>query len=204
MKPETKVRIKKEIREWAETIVVALLLATVIRTYVIQAFKIPSGSMLQTLQLKDHLFVNKFIYGTRIPFTQRKFGVLRTIQRGDVIVFKYPQDMKKDYVKRCIGIPGDKIEIKNKVVYRDDQRVEEPYVVHSDERVFPNHPDIPPNYRYRDNFGPITVPEGKYLVFGDNRDNSWDSRFWGFVPEKNIRGKAWFIYWPLTRIRIIK
>lgn len=204
MKPETKAKLKKELREWIETIVVALILATVIRTFVIQAFKIPSGSMLETLQLKDHLFVNKFIYGTHIPFTERKIIPVRSVRRGDVFVFKYPEDPKKDYVKRCVGVPGDKIEVKDKVLYLNDQPQQESYVIHTDNRIFPNHPDIPPNYRYRDNFGPIVVPEGKYFAMGDNRDNSWDSRFWGYVPEENIRGKAWFIYWPLMRIRLIK
>ncbi len=204
MLPETKVKIKKEIREWVETIIVAMVLAFFIRAYFIQAFKIPSGSMLETLQLGDHLFVNKFIYGTKIPFTGKKIWKVRDVQRGDVIVFKYPVEPKKDFVKRAIGLPGDEVEIHNKIVFVNNVQLTEPYSQHKDSRIFPDNPDIPTEVRPRDNFPKFKVPPGKYFVMGDNRDNSLDSRFWGLLPEENIKGKAWFIYWPLTRIRIIK
>ncbi len=204
MLPETKVKIKKEIREWLETIVIAMILAFFIRTYFIQAFKIPSGSMLETLQLGDHLFVNKFLYGTKVPFTNNKVWRVREIQRGDVVVFKYPVEPKKDFVKRTIGLPGDEVEIHNKIVFINNVQLSEPYSQHKDSRIFPDNPDIPAEVRSRDNLPKFKVPPGKYFVMGDNRDNSLDSRFWGLLPEENIRGKAWFIYWPLTRIRIIK
>lgn len=204
MLPETKVKIKKEIREWVETIVIAMVLAFFIRTYFIQAFKIPSGSMLETLQLGDHLFVNKFVYGTKIPFTDKKIWKLREVQRGDIIVFKYPVEPKKDFVKRAIGLPGDEIEIQNKIVFVNDIQLNEPYSQHKDSRIIPDDPAIPQEVRPRDNLPKFKVPAGQYFVMGDNRDNSLDSRFWGFLPESNIKGKAWFIYWPLTRIRIIK
>jgi signal peptidase I len=204
MLPETKAKIKKEVREWVETIVVAMVLALFIRTYIIQAFKIPSGSMLETLQLGDHLFVNKFIYGTRVPFGGKKIWSLRHIERGDIIVFKYPVDPKKDFVKRVVGLPGDIIEIHNKIVFINNERQIEPNAIHKDSRVFPDAPDMPAECRPRDNLQPIKVPAGKFFVMGDNRDNSLDSRFWGFLPEDNVRGRAWFIYWPLNRIRIIK
>ncbi len=204
MQPETKVRIKKEIREWVETIVIAMVLAFFIRTYFIQAFKIPSGSMLETLQLGDHLFVNKFIYGTKIPFTDKKIWKIRKVQRGDVVVFKYPVEPKKDFVKRAIGLPGDVVEIHNKIVFVNNVQLSEPYSQHKDSRIFPDNPDIPSEVRPRDNLPKFKVPPGKYFMMGDNRDNSLDSRFWGLLPEENIKGKAWFIYWPLTRIRIIR
>lgn len=204
MLPETKVKIKKEIREWVETIIVAMVLAFFIRAYFIQAFKIPSGSMLETLQLGDHLFVNKFIYGTKIPFSGKKIWKIRDVQRGDVVVFKYPVEPKKDFVKRAIGLPGDEVEIHNKIVFVNNVQLTEPYSQHKDSRIFPDKPDMPAEVRPRDNFPKFKVPPGKYFVMGDNRDNSLDSRFWGLLPEENIKGKAWFIYWPLTRIRIIK
>lgn len=201
---KSKVKFKRELVEWVETFLVAGILAYFIQSFVIQAFKIPSGSMLETLQLSDHLFANKFVYGTKIPFTNKKILVLRQVQRGDIVIFKYPLDPKKDFVKRCIGLPGDTIEIRQKVLYRNKQRVEEPFIIHKDSRVFPNDPVLPYELRIRDNFGPIVVPPGEYFMMGDNRDNSSDSRYWGFLPEKNIKGKAWFIYWPLRRIMIIR
>jgi signal peptidase I len=204
MLPETKVKIKKEIREWVETIVIAMVLAFFIRTYFIQAFKIPSGSMLETLQLGDHLFVNKFIYGTKIPFTDKKIWKIQEVRRGDIIVFKYPVEPKKDFVKRAIGMPGDEVEIHNKIVFINNVQLNEPYSQHKDTRIFPDNPDIPAGVRPRDNLPKFKVPPGKYFVMGDNRDNSLDSRFWGLLPKENIKGKAWFIYWPLTRVKIIK
>ncbi|MDD5258680.1 MAG: signal peptidase I [bacterium] len=204
MKPGTKVKIKKELREWLETIVIAMVLAFFIRTYFIQAFKIPSGSMLETLQLGDHLFVNKFLYGTKVPFTKKMIWKVRDVQRGDVVVFKYPVEPKKDFVKRAIGLPGDEVEIHNKIVFVNNVQLNEPYSQHKDSRIFPDNPDIPVEVRSRDNLPKFKVPPGQYFMMGDNRDNSLDSRFWGLLPEENIRGKAWFIYWPLTRIRVIK
>jgi signal peptidase I len=171
--------------EYLEALAVALVLAFVIRTFVVQAFKIPSGSMLDTLLIGDHLLVNKFLYGTRIPFTDKVILPIEEPADGDVIVFEFPEDTSKDFIKRIIGAPGDVLEMKDKVVYRNGQKLDEPYVKHTD-----------PNIQARrDNFGPITVPPGKYFAMGDNRDESYDSRFWGFVDKDKIHGKAWVIYW---------
>ena len=178
-------RWQKMLLEYLEALAVALVLAFVIRTFVVQAFKIPSGSMLDTLLIGDHLLVNKFLYGTRIPFTDKVILPIEEPADGDVIVFEFPEDTSKDFIKRIIGAPGDVLEMKDKVVYRNGQKLDEPYVKHTD-----------PNIQARrDNFGPITVPPGKYFAMGDNRDESYDSRFWGFVDKDKIRGKAWVIYW---------
>lgn len=173
-------------REYAEALIIALILAIVIRTFVVQAFKIPSESMLNTLQVGDHLLASKFAYGLKIPFTDTYFYKGGDPQRDDIIIFKYPNDPSVDYIKRIVGVPGDVIEVRDKQLYRNGQPVKESFIRHSD-------PDsIEP---LRDNYAPVTVPEGKYFVMGDNRDNSLDSRFWGFVDREAIRAKAWRIYW---------
>lgn len=178
---------KKSIwREYAEALIVALVLALIIRTFVVQAFKIPSESMLQTLQVGDHLLASKFAYGVKIPFTDKYIYEGTDPQRGDIIIFQYPNDPSVDYIKRVIGVPGDVIEMRDKQLYRNGQPVKEDYIRNTD-------PDgVEP---LRDNYAPVTVPPGKYFVMGDNRDNSLDSRFWGFVDRKAIRAKAWRIYW---------
>lgn len=188
MKPITiKKKAKKPVwREYAEALAVALVLALIIRTFVVQAFKIPSESMLETLQVGDHLLASKFAYGLKIPFTDRYIYEGEAPQRGDVIIFKYPNDPSVDYIKRIIGVPGDLIEVRDKQLYRNGAPVKETYIRHTD-------PDgIEP---LRDNYAPVRVPPGKYFVMGDNRDNSLDSRFWGFVDRSAIRAKAWRIYW---------
>ena len=178
-------RWQKLLLEYLEALAVALVLAFVIRTFVVQAFKIPSGSMLDTLLIGDHLLVNKFLYGTHIPFTDKVVLPLEEPQRSDVIVFEFPEDTTKDFIKRIIGVPGDVVEMKDKVLTRNGETLVEPYIKHTDSGL----------QQRRDNFGPITVPAGKYFVMGDNRDESYDSRFWGFVDKDKIRGKAWMIYW---------
>jgi signal peptidase I len=180
---------KSLIWEYTEAIITALILALVIRAYVIQAFKIPSGSMIPTLLIGDHILVNKFIYGTTIPFTDKRILILRNPERGDIIVFKYPENPKKDFIKRVIGTGGDVIEEKNKAVYVNGRVLNEPYAVHSDTSM------KPPGNDPRDNFGPIKVPKGKLFVMGDNRDQSYDSRYWGFVDLKEVLGEAIIIYW---------
>jgi signal peptidase I len=175
-------------REYAEALVMAVLLAMFIRTFVVQAFKIPSGSMLPTLQIGDHLLVNKFIYGLRVPFLGRRVFDVHAPQRDDVIVFIYPQDRSKDFIKRVKGLPGERVELINKQLFINGTRIEDPYA-HFD-------PDSGPNPRTpRDNFPPFVVPEGYVFVLGDNRDHSHDSRFWGPVPVKDILGKAFILYW---------
>ncbi len=173
-------------REYADTFAIAVCLALFTRTFIVQAFKIPSGSMIPTLQIGDHILVNKFIYGTRIPFTHKSFFPLRLPERGDIIVFEFPGDESKDFIKRVVGIPGDTVEARNRVLYVNNQKQDEPFVnpmrdIHDVEE--------------RDSFGPTLVPEGAYFVMGDNRDHSLDSRFWGFVDFERIKGSAFLIYW---------
>ncbi len=180
---------KSTFREYAEAIIVAVLLALFIRTFVIQAFKIPSGSMLPTLLIGDHLLVNKFIYGIRVPFNGKVLVPIKEPKSGDIIVFKFPKDRSIDYIKRVVGVPGDTIQVKNKKLYRNSKQVDDPHAHFTSTIV------LPAGVSPKDNFGPITVPEGKYFVMGDNRDNSSDSRFWGFVDKRDVLGKAIIIYW---------
>lgn len=187
------VKKKGLIREYAESIAIAVLLALVIRTYLVQAFKIPSGSMEDTLAIGDHLLVNKFMYGTRIPFTDKRVLTIRDPHRGDVIVFEYPEDPSKDFIKRVIGVPGDVIEGKEKKVYVNGTPYENPHEIHKEKDI------IPKEMNPRDTFGPVTVPEGSYFVMGDNRDRSYDSRFWKFVRRDQIKGLAFIKYWSWDR-----
>jgi len=180
---------KSLIREYIEAIAIAVLLAIVIRTFVIQAFKIPSGSMIPTLDIGDHILVSKFIYGIRLPFTDIKILDFKKPNRGDIIVFIYPEDEKKDFIKRVIGVPGDKIELKNKEVYINGEKLTEKYIVHQDPHTKPKE------YEPRDNTGPIIVPPDSLFVMGDNRDQSYDSRYWGFVKMNKVKGRAFIIYW---------
>jgi len=180
---------KRLLWEYTEAIVTALILALVIRAYVIQAFKIPSGSMIPTLLIGDHILVNKFIYGTTIPFTDKRTLVLRKPEKGDIIVFKFPENPKKDFIKRVIATEGDVVEERNKLIYLNGKAVMEPYAQHVDSQVRSGMNDP------RDNFGPVTVPKDKLFVMGDNRDQSYDSRYWGFVDLKAVLGKALIIYW---------
>lgn len=179
-------KTKSALMETIEAIVIALVLAMFIRTFIVQAFKIPSGSMLPTLLIGDHLLVNKFLYGVRNPLNGHIWIPVSTPHQGDIIVFKYPKDPSQDFIKRVVGVAGDVIEVKNKKLFVNDK----PYVVegpiHSDPRTRPGP---------RDNFGPVTVPEHAVFVMGDNRDNSHDSRFWGFVGLTAIKGKAMILYW---------
>jgi signal peptidase I len=188
------VKPKKNVwRENIEAIIIALILALFIRTFIVQAFKIPSGSMMETLLVGDHILVNKFIYGVKIPFLDKTLIPFKDPVAGDIIVFKFPKDPKKDFIKRVVGVEGDVVRITDKKVYVNDILQEETYAVYTD-------PDIiPPGFSPRDNLGPVTVPEGSLFVMGDNRDNSHDGRFWGFVRLKSVKGKAFMIYWSWNR-----
>jgi signal peptidase I len=182
-------RQKSQVREYAEALAVALLLALVIRTFVVQAFKIPSGSMLPTLQIGDHILVNKFIYGPRleIPLTQLSLGQLPGVRKpvpGDVVVFIWPKDRSKDFIKRVIAVEGQTVEVRNKQVYVDGRPWDDPHATWA-----------PGRNGQSDNSGPFTVPPDHVFVMGDNRDQSYDSRFWGPVPIADIKGKALIIYW---------
>jgi len=179
---------KSVTREYTEALLVALLLALFIRSFIVQAFKIPSGSMLPTLQIGDHILVNKFLYGLRLPYpietTLWEWGFP---VRGDVVVFVYPKDRTKDFIKRVIAVAGDTVEIRHKEVYVNGKKVDDPYATFADgDREIPGP---------RDNFGPVTVPPHKLFVMGDNRDQSHDGRFWGFVDLDDVKGKAFLIYW---------
>jgi len=178
-------RWHKLLKEYAEALIIALILALFIRTFVVQAFKIPSGSMLPTLEIGDHLLVNKFSYGVRMPFMDRFIFEFDGPEFQDIIVFEFPENPSKDFIKRVIGIPGDEIEIRDKQLFLNGEKIAEEYVRHADRRVVDE----------RDNFGPFSVPEDNYFVLGDNRDESYDSRFWGVVERDKILGKAWIIYW---------
>lgn len=180
---------KSVVREYVEAIVIAVLLALFVRTFVVQAFKIPSGSMLPTLQIGDHLLVNKFSYGVKLPVTGTVLFSRPGPSRGDVVVFRFPRDRSLDYIKRVIGVAGDIVELRDKQVFVNGEKVSDPYAHFTSLDIMKsaNGP--------RDNFGPVTVPQGKVFVMGDNRDNSYDSRFWGFVDMRDVLGKAFIIYW---------
>ncbi len=186
---------KHIIREYGESIIIAIILALVIRTFMVQAFKIPSGSMEDTLAIGDHILVSKFIYGTKIPFSDKRILKIRDPRRGDVIVFEYPEDPSKDFIKRVIGTPGDEVEVKEKKVYINGMPYENPHEMHKEKEL------IPREQNPRDNFGPVKVPENSYFVMGDNRDRSYDSRFWGFVKNPKIKGLAFIKYWSWDSAR---
>ncbi|MEE9935666.1 MAG: signal peptidase I [Deltaproteobacteria bacterium] len=187
------VKVKSKIREFIESILIALLIAGFIISFVIQAFKIPSGSMIPTLLVGDHLFVNKFIYGVKLPYFRTTLIPVTDPKREDVIVFVYPEDRSKDFIKRVIGVAGDKIEMKNKKLFLNDKPYADPYGYYTDQAIYPAEAQP------RDNFGPVVVPEKSLFVMGDNRDHSLDSRFWGFVDLRDVQGKAFILYWSWNR-----
>jgi signal peptidase I len=177
------------LREYVEAAVWALALTMFLRAFVIQAFRIPSESMRDTLLVGDFLFVNKFEYGPKIPFTHIRLPGLRAPRHGDVIVFQYPQDPSKDFIKRCIATGNQTLEVRNKQILLDGHAIREPYVIHTD----PN--TRPAGYDDRDFFGPITVKPNELFMMGDNRDNSNDSRYWGTLDMDLVKGRAMFLYW---------
>ena len=181
--------------EWIESIVIAFVLAMFIRTFFIQAFKIPSGSMIPTLLVGDRLMVNKLRYGPKVPFTHKRLPGIGKIERGDILVFIFPEDKKRDFIKRVVGLPGDIVEIKNERIWINGQELAEPRI----------HSITYFNYGpYGQEHSPIKVPDGNLFVLGDNSASSHDSRFWGFVPLDNVIGRAEFLYWPLNRMRVLK
>ena len=174
--------------EWMKSILIALVLALFIRAFIVQAYKIPSGSMVPTLLIGDYLLVNKLAYGIRNPLKNDFLYFRRLPKRQEIVVFIYPLNKKLDFIKRVIGLPGDTIQIINKKVYVNGKLLKEPYVRFTDPEIYPK--EISP----RDNYGPVKVPPKHIFVMGDNRDQSYDSRFWGFVPIKYLKGKALIIY----------
>ena len=183
-------------REYLESLVVAFILATFIRTFVVQAFKIPTGSMEKNLLIGDHLLVNKVVYSPSLGSLEAKLLGKKPIQRGHVVVFKYPEEPARDFIKRVIGLPGETVEIKDKKVYIDGKALDEPYVHFLEPPLSPTDPEYGMRVEgQRDNWGPKQVPPGQLFVMGDNRDNSRDSRFWGFLPLDQIKGRALIVYW---------
>jgi signal peptidase I len=184
---------KSTLREYFESICVAVILALFVRTFVVQAFKIPTGSMENNLLIGDHLLVNKFVFAPTLTGVEDRLLPIDPIRRGDIIVFKYPEDPERDFIKRTIGLPGETIELRNKKVYVDGKPLDEPYV----HFLFPagDEGDVDVNdFDVRRNYGPVTVPDDHYFMMGDNRDNSQDSRYWGFMPRSYVKGKALFVY----------
>lgn len=214
-------RKKSKFREYTKAIIIVVLLTLLIRAFVVEPFKIPSDSMMPTLVFGDHILANKVIFGLDLPFTDSKFLIFQQPRRKDIIVFSFPENKEKeecrsiteniatrvgsvlsnsnpaylfkdscrDFIMRVVGVGGDKVEIKDKKAYVNDFPLDEPYKIHKDSRIENTH------VTKRDNFGPVTVPRGKFFVMGDNRDESYDSRFWGFVDMEDIKGKAFVIYW---------
>lgn len=224
-------KVYENVYSWVDTGWSALIIASILMYFVIQAFKIPTGSMRMTLLEGDHLFATKFIYGLRVPFTDGKRVLpIRDVKKGDIVIFQCPPEalsmfeksegIKKDYIKRCIALAGDKVQIKNKKLFVNDIEIEEPYVQFADSENYVNFnlfesmeeyqkaweegkfTTLPPAF-VRDNFGPVIVPKGHYMVLGDNRDYSFDSRYWGPLPDKYLKGRALIVYWPLNRIKYI-
>jgi signal peptidase I len=183
---------KSVAREYFESIVIAVILALFVRTWAVQAFKIPTGSMENNLLIGDHLLVNKFVFAPTATGVEHGVLPVRDIRRGDIVVFKYPDEPERDFIKRVIGLPGDTLELRNKKVYINGQPLEEPYVHFLE----PAHDaGEVTSFDVRERYGPVQVPNEQYFVMGDNRDNSQDSRYWGFLPRGYIKGKALMIYW---------
>jgi len=186
---------KSTVREYFESILIAVILALFVRTFVLQAFKIPTGSMENNLLIGDHLLVNKFIYAPYASSLERALMPIGTIKRGDVIVFKSPVEPERDLIKRVIGLPGERLEQKNKKIYIDGKPLDEPYVHFLEEPRRNSDLSEGTGSDVRENYGPVTVPPNQYFMMGDNRDNSADSRYWGFMPADYVKGKAVLIYW---------
>jgi len=184
--------VKSTLREYFESVCVAVILALFVRTFVVQAFKIPTGSMENNLLIGDHLLVNKFVFAPTLTGLERTLLPIDPIRRGDIMVFKFPEDPNRDFIKRVIGLPGETIELKGKTLYIDGKPLDEPYV-----RFFPDAMLSEASLGGTDprrQFGPVTVPADNFFMMGDNRDNSEDSRFWGFLPRSYVKGKALFVY----------
>ena len=186
---------KSTIREYAESIVIAVILALFVRTWVVQAFKIPTGSMENNLLIGDHLLVNKFVSGPTLSRLERSVLPMADVRRTDVIVFKYPEEPDRDFIKRVIGLPGETVEVREKKVYINGQPLVEPYAHFLQPVTTASEFREVTSFDVRDRYGPVTVPANQYFVMGDNRDNSQDSRYWGFLPHEYIKGKALVIYW---------
>ncbi len=209
---------KGKLYGWVKSILIALVIALFIRQFIVEAFVIPSASMEPTLLVGDHILVNKFIYGIRVPFINSVIVPVSHPHVGDVVVFKFPPNPTVDFIKRCVGVPGDVLKMVNKQLYINGKPYHDKWAVFRGGFVCPKHvqPGDDPCYApfvsthtegggSRDNWGPIVVPKGEYFMMGDNRDNSYDSRYWGFVPSRDLLGEAFLIYgswtWNPPRVR---
>jgi len=201
---------KSVVREYFETILVAVVLALFFRTFVVQAFKIPTGSMEPNLLIGDQLLVNKFVFAPTVSSAERAILPIRDVRRGEVVVFKFPEDPERDFIKRVVGLPGETIEFKDRRIVVNGRPVEDPHAHYLPRAGAGGSLDIPPG-DVREHYGPVVVPADALFVMGDNRDNSADSRYWGFMPIRNLKGRALMIYWswngsgesmnPLTQTR---
>jgi signal peptidase I len=185
---------KSVVREYFETIVIAVILALFMRTFVVQAFKIPTGSMEPNLLIGDHLLVNKFVFAPTLSSAERALLPVTAIRRGDIVVFKYPEDPERDFIKRVIGLPGETLELRDRRILVNGRAIEEPYAHYLPRSAGAGSGETTSD-DVREHYGPVLVPPGSVFVMGDNRDNSQDSRYWGFLPKENIKGKALLIYW---------
>lgn len=186
------------LREYAEVILVAVIFALFVRTFLLQAFVVPTPSMENTVLVGDHLVVNKFIYAPHVFGAWVPALPYRDVRRGDVFVFKFPEDPRRDFIKRVVALPGDRLEIHDKEVRVDGTPVREPRAFHSDARTWPDDRELPDALRRRDQLSPVRIPSDSYFAMGDNRDSSYDSRFWGPVPGTNLKGRALFVYWSFA------
>jgi signal peptidase I len=195
--------------EWAKSFTIAIVLFLFVRAFLVEAFKIPSGSMERTLLVGDFLLVNKMAYGAEVPFTGKHLPGTRVPQRGDIIVFQWPKDRSKNFVKRLVGVPGDTLSMRDGVLFVNGAQQRENYVTHTEPDIDPSGEDFRWQRKYlvataeaatavhpsRNNWGPLVVPPENYFALGDNRDNSLDSRYWGFVPDSLLRGRPLFVYY---------
>jgi signal peptidase I len=193
--PARPLTLRSGARDYAEVVLVAVVFALFVRTFLLQAFVVPTPSMENTVLVGDHLVVNKFIFARH---RWGRFLPYRELARGDVFVFKFPEDPQRDFIKRAVALPGDVLEIRDKNVFVNGQKTAEPRAVHADPRVWGNDRDLPDALSHRDQLGPTRVPSESIFAMGDNRDSSYDSRFWGPVPASNVKGRALFVYWSFA------
>jgi signal peptidase I len=185
------------LRERADPLLAAVIFALFARTFLFQAFEVPSASMEKNVLTGDRLLVNKFLYAQEGRGPLARLLPARRVRRGDVVVFRFPRDPRRDFIKRVVALPGETVEIRDKRVFVDGRLLDEPYTFHADDRIWPDDPGIPEDRRQRDQISARRVPSGSYFVMGDNRDDSNDSRFWGPVPAANLEGRALFVYWSV-------
>ena len=186
---------KSTLRDYYETLLITMIILNFARVFAFQTFKIPTGSMIDNLLIGDHLVVNKFVYGNAGSGPLADLFPFREIRRGDIVVFRFPLSPDMDYVKRVVGLPGEVVSIRDKQVFVNGEPIEEPYKIHQDPMIYPSVPGIDEQYRRRDHMPAYTVPPGQYFVMGDNRDLSYDSRYWGSVPREYIKGRPFLVYW---------